>query len=82
MALPGPTAEGRNPGARIALGLILLLIAGLLWAYTLLLFGGAIDSLSGPIGTNLFLLGGLPGLTMTAIGAVNLLSERRWRRAG
>jgi hypothetical protein len=57
-------------------GLLLLLIGGCPWVYTPLFYGGE-NSSSGMMGTMIFLLVGLPGLTVAIIGLVNWLRLRR-----
>ena len=59
------------------LGLVMLLLGGCPWLYTPLFTGGESNSSSGLLGTVIFLLIGLPGLAVTAIGLINLVAQRK-----
>ena len=78
---PAKAARGdTSPGWVLWLGLTMLLIGGIPWAYTRLIFGSANEEAWGMIGTIIFLFIGLPGLAVTGIG-VSRMREHRRRQA-
>jgi hypothetical protein len=74
-----PGRESAPAGRVVRMGLLMLLVGGCPWLYTPLFTGGKSNQASGMFGTVIFLLVGLPGLTVTAIGLVNLARQRRAR---
>jgi hypothetical protein len=75
-----PGRESAPAGRVVRLGLLMLLAGGFPWLYTPLFTGGKSNQASGMIGTLIFMLVGLPGLVVTAIGLINLAQQRRARK--
>lgn len=79
-AQQGTRGSGASSARRVTgLGLLMVLIGGCPWLYTPYFFSGTSDTSSGMIGTIIFLMIGLPGLAVLAIGFINLVMQRRAR---
>lgn len=78
-ALAIPKSKERHAssgGLFLGVGLLLLLVGGCPWTYTPLFTGGS-NSSSGMMGTLIFIVIGLPGLALTAVGFGRRRTERR-----
>jgi hypothetical protein len=63
----------------LKIGLILLLVGGYPWIYTPFSFGHDNEEAWGMLGTIIFLLVGMPGVAVTAIGSSLVRKHRRSR---
>jgi hypothetical protein len=76
-----PGRESAPAGRVVGVGLLMLVAGGCPWLYTPLLTGGESNQASGMLGTVIFVLVGLPGLAVAAIGLINLVQQRRAGKA-